>query len=134
MRSRTRLAFIGLTFLIISTLLVGCGSSTLKIGWRETSGLKRKRASYTTFDGVQRKTFRAQTGQAIELACDVTVEKGTLTVKLTAPDGDDLWEETFEESREAFFHTTATEDGLYILRIEGEKTGGGFDISWNVKE
>jgi hypothetical protein len=119
---------------MISALLVGCGSSTLKIGWRETSGLKRKHASYNTFDGVQRKYLRARAGQTIEMECDVTVEKGALSVNLTAPDGQELWEETFEESREAFFNTTVTEGGRYILRIEGEKTGGGFDISWNVKK
>ena len=64
MKSGTRIALVSLTLLLIGTLLAGCGSSSLKIGWRGTSGLERKRASYTTFDGVQRKTFRAKARSA----------------------------------------------------------------------
>jgi hypothetical protein len=119
--------------LLTSTLMTRCGSSTLKIGWREFSGLKRKRASYVTFDGVQNKTVRAEAGKTIDLACDVSVDKGTLTTELIAPDGETLWKDTFREDREAFVNVTATEDGLHILRIEGEETGGSFDISWRVK-
>jgi hypothetical protein len=62
------------------------------------------------------------------------VEKGTLSIQLVAPGGESLWEETFDHSREASATVTAPADGLYALRIEGEQTGGGFDISWNVRE
>ena len=133
MRPRTRITLASLALLLISTLLVACGSSTVKIGWREFSGSKRKRANYVTFDGVQSKAFRVEAGQTIDLVCDVTVEKGALNIQLIAPDGETLWKETFREDREAFVGVTAAEDGLHILQIEGAKTGGGFDISWSVE-
>lgn len=133
MRPRRRTMLASVALILINTLVTGCASSTLKIGWRELSGRKRKQASYVTFDGLQNKTFRVEAGETIDLACDVSVEKGSLTTKLIAPDGETLWEETFQESREAFVNVTTTEDGLYILRIEGEETGGSFDISWSVK-
>ena len=134
MRSRTRLALASLALLLIGTLLAGCGSSTLKIGWREFGGLSRKRATYVTFDGVQNKSFRVSAGKAIELTCDVTVEKGALAVALIAPSGERLWEETFREDGERFTTVTASEGGRYILRVEGQETGGGFDIAWDVKD
>jgi hypothetical protein len=78
--------------------------------------------------------LRAKAGETIALKCDVTVEKGSLSIQLISPDGKGLWEETFDESCETFVGVTAPEDGLYTLRIEGERRGGGFDISWSVKE
>ena len=133
MTKRARTVLTALSLLVVSALLAGCGSSSLKIGWREFSGGSRKRANYVTFDGVQSRTLRVEGGKRIELSCDVTVEKGTLWVSLISPGGDTLWGETFEEDRHAFASTTASEGGLYILRIEGDGAGGGFDISWDVK-
>ncbi|MGC9398327.1 MAG: hypothetical protein ACP5HM_04255 [Anaerolineae bacterium] len=133
MNSRKRRAFTGLVLLFIGALLIAC-SSNLKIGWREANSLKRKRAHYVTFDGELSKTFRAETGEVIELTCDVTVEKGTLNMRIVTPDGERLWEETFDESDEVSATVTAPDDGLYTLRIAGDKTGGGFDITWNVGE
>lgn len=123
-----------LTLLALAALLAGCGSSSLKIGWRETSGLKRKHAEYVTFDGTQSKAFRAEAGQTIQLDGEVTVEKGALHLKLASPGGETLWEESYQEGGDASVSMTAPEDGRYTLRIEGEETGGGFDISWSVTE
>lgn len=53
MSSRRRTALAGLALLVPSALLVGCGSSTAQIGWREFSGSNQKRGNYVTFDGVQ---------------------------------------------------------------------------------
>lgn len=134
MRSRTRMMLASLALLLIGTLLAGCGdSSSLKIGWREFGGLSRKRAKYVTFDGVQNKAFRVDAGKAIELTCDVTVDKGSLTVALIAPGGERLWEETFQEDAERFTTVTTSEGGRHILRVEGQQTGGSFDISWDVE-
>jgi hypothetical protein len=114
--------------------LAGCGSSSLKVGWRETSSLKQKQAQYVTFDGTQTKTFHAEAGQTITLEYKVTVEKGSLTLKLVAPGGESLWEETYHENGEDAVSVTMPDDGRYTLRIEGEETGGSFDISWSMQE
>lgn len=134
MESRTRIALIGLALIVLSTALVGCGSSSLKIGWLELGGRQRKRAQYVKFDGMESKSFRVEAGQTVELACDVSVEKGLLSVTLLSPGGERLWQDTFLEDREAFVTVTATETGLHILRIEGQETGGSFDISWRLKD
>jgi len=131
--SRTRTTLTILSLLAATALLLGCGGINLKFGWRSSGGANRKRASYVSFDGVESRTFRAEPGRTIELASEVTVEKGTLRVELIAPDGETLWSETFREDRHAFATVTAREPGLYIVRIEGRETGGGFDVSWTVR-
>lgn len=134
MASRTRIGLVALALIVLSTVLVGCGGSSLKIGWLALGGRQRKRAQYVTFDGTESKSFRVEAGQTVELACDVSVEKGSLSVTLLSPDGKSLWQESFLEDREAFVTVTATETGLHILRIEGQETGGSFDISWRLKD
>ena len=114
-------------------MLIAC-SSNIKIGWHEANSLERKRAHCATLGGELSKPFGAEAGEVIELMCDVTVEKGTLSVRLVAPDGEPLWEETFDQSDEVSVTVTAPDDGLYTLRIPGNRTGGGFDIAWNVGE
>jgi len=134
MRSISDKLLAGLTVVILGALLIGCGCGNLRIGWREFSGAGRERASYASFDGVQTRTFRAEAGTRIELECEITVEEGSLAISLTAPDGEALWEERFEGSRETSVNVTAPADGRYLLRVTGEATGGGFDISWDVTD
>ncbi len=134
MKSRTNLIFQCLTLLFSALLLVGCGSSSIKIRWRESSGLKHTRANYASFEGVEKKKFRAKDGEIIALEGEVTVEKGTLTIKLVAPDDKILWEETYRQDDDLSINVTVSEKGFYTLRIEGDETGGGFDLSWDVNE
>lgn len=118
--------------LTVVGLAIGCGRSSLKVGWRETSGLRHKTARYSSFSGVERASFRAQADETIELDYEVDVEKGTLALSLIDPDGEPLWEETFEDEATDTLRLNAPQSGRYQLRIEGDSTGGGFDVSWRV--
>ncbi len=128
------LAVGALALLLMTSLLVGCGSSTVKVGWVGSSDSGHIGYRYTTFDGVERKTFRAEAGQTMTFEYDVTVEKGVLLLKVVAPDGENLWEETFREDAADTITLTAPQNGLYTIRIEGQATGGSFDLSWSVGE
>ena len=126
--------------LLMTSLLVGCGSSTVKVGWVGSSGPGHMGYSYTmgyrytTFDGVERKTFRPEAGQTITFDYDVTVEKGALLLKVVDPDGESIWEETFRKNTADTVTLTASQNGLHTVCIEGQATGGSFDISWSVGE
>ena len=122
-----------LALLLMTSLLVGCGSSTVKVGWVGSSDSGHIGYHYTTFDGVERKTFRAEAGQTMTFDYDVTVEKGALVLKVGDPDKV-LWEETFREDAADTITLTAPQNGLYTIRIEGQATGGSFDLSWSVGE
>ena len=130
MRKATLLA---LVLLPMISLLAGCGSSTVKVEWVGSSGPGYVGYRYTTFTGVERKTFRAEAGQTMTLGYDVTVEKGALVLKVDDPDKV-LWEETFREGAADTITLTAPQDGLYTIYVEGQATGGSFDISWSVGE
>jgi hypothetical protein len=128
---RTRRALIvGVVVLALGGILVGCGRSSVRIGWRETSGLRHKTARYRSFDGMERSSFRARSGDTIEVDYEVEVEEGTLTLTLTDPDGEALWEETFQENAADVLRLSAPRDGRYRLRIKGDSTQGAFDVSW----
>jgi hypothetical protein len=134
MKSRTNLIFLCLTLLFSALLLVGCGSSSIKIRWRESSGLKHTRANYASFEGVEKKKFRAKDGETIALEGEVTVEKGSLTIELADPNDKILWEQTYTQDGDLSISITAAETGFYTLRIVGDETGGGFDLSWDVED
>ena len=131
--------------LVVAGLFVGCGArSSLRIGWLESGRPGHVTARYRTFSGVERKSFRAKKNEAVEIDYEVEVEKGTLTLSVVDPDGETVWEETFEEtqgdggaSRTSFSGDYALEPvpqaGRYKLRIEGDQTGGRFDVSWDVR-
>jgi len=126
------LAVGALALLLMTSLLAGCGSSTVKVGWVGSSGPGRMGYRYTTFDGVDRKTFRAEAGQTMTFDYDVTVEKGSLLLKVVAPDGESIWEEAFRKDTTDTVTLTAPQNGLYTIRIEGQATGGSFDLSWSI--
>lgn len=126
------LAVGALALLLMAGLLVGCSSSTIKVAWMGSSGPGHIGYRYTTFDGVERKTFRSEADQTITFDYDVTVEKGSLGLKVVAPDGENLWEEMFRKDTADTVTLTATQNGFHTICIEGQTTGGGFDLSWSV--
>ncbi len=126
------LPLVALALLLMTSLLAGCGSSTVRVGWVGSSGPGRMGYRYTTFDGVERKTFRAEADQTMTFDYDVTVEKGALLLKVVAPDGESIWEETFRKDTTDTVTLTAPQNGLYTVRIEGQATGGNLDISRSV--
>jgi methionine-rich copper-binding protein CopC len=133
MRMR-RATLLAVALLTVAGLTVGCGRSSLKIGWRETSGLRHKTARNSSFSGVERASFRAQADETVELDYEVEVEKGTLALSLMDPEGEPLWEETFQEDAADVLSFSAPQSGRYELRIEGSSTEGAFDVSWRVGE
>jgi len=123
-----------LALLLMISLLVGCGSSTVKVGWVGSSDPGHMGYRYTAFDGVERKTFRSEAGQIIGLDYDVTAEKGELVLKVVDPDGKVIWDETFREDTAGIVTLATPLDGFHTIRIEGQATAGGFDISWSAWE
>lgn len=119
-------------FLILGTFLLGCsGESSLKKGWIETSGLSHSRVNYNYFDGVERKTFRAQSGETIHLDLEVEVDEGSLAVQLLDPQGELMWKETFQDDAQETVSIAAPEGGRYQIRLEGEAAEGGYEFSWD---
>jgi hypothetical protein len=125
---------IGLVILLLALALVGCsGRSSLRRGWVETSGLSHLDIRYNTFDGVERRSFRAAEGQDINLEAALQVEDGSLTVRLLDPSGELIWEESYTEDAEFSLAVEAERKGRYKLQVEGESAEGGFALDWEVR-
>jgi hypothetical protein len=118
----------------IIALLAGCNPVSVKWGWIESSSLAHKKASYANFNGVEKAIFHARAGQTVNLKYDLTVKQGSLALTLQDFNGAPLWDERFDQDAADTLKLTADEGGLYTLRVVGENTEGGFDISWETED
>ncbi|MBS3754021.1 MAG: hypothetical protein KGY46_11645, partial [Anaerolineales bacterium] len=72
-------------------------------------------------------------GDKIQLDIDVQVEEGSLAINLEDPEGNQVWMRTYQEDVEESASLSAPESGRYYLRMVGEATEGGYEISWDVE-
>ena len=129
----SKLTLIVLALIMMVTQLAGCENSTVRVNWSGSSTPGHIEYHYTAFSGIERQSFHVEAAQSLDLRYDVTVEKGTLTLKVIAPDGESLWEETCSENASGAISLAIPQDGLYTVNVEGETTGGRFNISWNAE-
>jgi hypothetical protein len=129
-----KIALVSLALLVVGSVMVGCGRSNLRIGWRETNLPGQRSARYRSFDGLEQASFRAEAGEEVVLDYSVEVREGGLVVSLLDPDGNRMWSETFREDAADVLRLAAPDGGRYRVRIEGVSTQGGFDIAWRVGE
>jgi hypothetical protein len=113
--------------------LAGCGSSSVKIGWLETSGVSHKTARYETFSGSEQATNCADAGQTITLDYTVTVSKGTLTFVIEKSDNPSYWENTFSQDASDTITIVAEDKRCYSLQITGKQAGGSYNIAWSIE-
>jgi hypothetical protein len=114
--------------------IVACSStSSLKVGWVEQSGFNHTTASYTTFSGVERRRLNADAGETISLDYDVTVDDGALTLRIRDEQDTAVWEQTFTSDHAGLVDIPLENEGTYEIAIIGEKTGGGFDLNWQIQ-
>jgi hypothetical protein len=126
--------FAVVTLMLISGLLIGCGGrySSLKVGWVGSNTPGKYAYQYKRFSGIERKTFRADAGEAFALDYEVDVDEGTLALRLVSPDGETRWEQVFEEDIDESIMVTLEQDGRYRIEIEGNDTKGSFDLEWEI--
>lgn len=89
--------------------------------------------SYSTFTGYEQGTFLADVGQTIHLYYQVTIEKGALYAELQDPNGEVIWQKSFEQDESEGIEVTVSCSGQQTLVIEGKDTGGSFDFTWEIK-
>jgi len=126
-------AVLTLVLLVVIGLLTGCGKSSLEIGMVETNLPGRWEASYTTFTGTKTDKIRADAGQALILEYEVNVDKGDLSIEVNHQDAGALWDVVLQEDVEDTVVLALEQDGPYAITIEGDNTGGSFDLSWELE-
>jgi hypothetical protein len=119
--------FLSLLLLLILFTLPAC---TRKVGWVETNIGNTFTAQYRFFDGMQTDTIRLDAGESVILAYDIEVLEGNLSLQITDPNGDSVWERTFIENENSELKFTSEMGGRYKINLTGEETEGEFDLQW----
>lgn len=118
-------------FITIAALAVILLSScTRQIGWVGLNYQNTIDATYHLFDGKKSERIQVNAGDTFTLAYDIEVDDGVLSLALTDPEREVVWEAAFLEDDEDSMTIRAEKSGSYTLRITGDQTQGGFDLRW----
>ena len=117
---------------LLAVLLAGCASAQVCIDWAGTNVPGKMACSYSSFTGVETARFKLEEGQPLRVNFDVIVDHGALTLRLAAPDGENLWEKRFESGENSWFEVSHLETGRCTLEVEGEDTAGSFEVTWQL--
>lgn len=120
-----------LLLLLLSLALTAC---VRQVGWVGINYGNKMKASYRLFDGPQTSSVLLAAGEQVTITYDVVVEAGSLTLTLTGPEREIIWQEGFESNGSGIFVFEAGQDGRYALTTTGQKTQGSFDIVWGSEE
>lgn len=132
--STRALTVIALLLAFVALILAGCSiSPTVKVGFVQNTLPDGAEASYFTFDGTERYSFRAKEGDEFKVVFEFEVEKGALTFQLISPDGEVVWTSPGHvESGSESVSSQALKTGRYRILVTGEETGGGYHFTHTV--
>jgi methionine-rich copper-binding protein CopC len=89
---------------------------------------------YHFFNGPFNRTVNASAGETLTVDYAAIVEEGTLDMRVVNPDGDAVWQETFDTGADVTSSTKVDiqQNGRYRLVVDGHDTRGSFQIDWQV--
>jgi hypothetical protein len=132
--SRLRREVLGGVLIASFVILAGCARfEGVRVGWSGFSLPGHVSYSYSTFTGTLQDTFDVDEGQTINLDYEATVERGTLILLVEDPQGEPVWQVELTDDDSDSVEIMAPESGRYVARIEGQDTGGSFDLQWEVE-
>ena len=126
------------TILIIGTLLSGCDFSTkikigeVRLGMFGDHQDSHLYYSYRTFTGVESDRIQAEKGQTIAFSYQVSIDKGSLIIEWQDPQGEVLWHQVYESDAQNALEIPVETAGTHTIIIQGNDTGGSFEVSWQV--
>lgn len=115
--------------LVLLSFLTACNR---QVGWVSLDHGNTFEATYQLFNGKKAETLPLQAGESLIVAYDVRVDKGSLTLQLSDPRQDIIYEATYYQDMEGVFELTPQQDGPFTLRVIGVETRGGFDFQWEL--
>ncbi|MEJ2013482.1 MAG: hypothetical protein P8X64_14820 [Anaerolineales bacterium] len=91
-----------------------------------------KRFQY--FNGPYTKKVSADAGQRLTMDYGATVEEGSLDMRVVNPDGQVVWQETYDAGADVnqTAHIDLQENGRYQLVVDGHQAKGNFQIDWQL--
>jgi hypothetical protein len=129
---RTSLLII-LTSVTAILLVTACGQIEANRNYVVTSLPGLIRASFQTFDLEESQPVGMQAGQTIDIQYKAELTKGQVIFQLLDPDGEVVWEKSVGEDISEQVTLNAEKTGRYRVNVVGEKAGGSYEITWEVK-
>jgi hypothetical protein len=121
-----RLIVIGLALLLCS-----CQTTNgTRIGWSSSVRSTEYSAAYATFNGTASIPINIRESRVF-FTYQVEVGKGSLSIAVQDPQGQGVWRTTLQGNATGSRLLSTPRTGSYTLLVEGQNTGGSFDIHWN---
>ena len=120
---------------ILAISLFGCNSSgkyVVKKMSKEDNGNNRMEMTYEYFDGYKYKKVEANKGNILELSLNVTTKGGKLNILVLNDKEEEIYS-NYDLNGNINEKINIDEDGKYMIKIEGDKHEGSYDISWKVE-
>lgn len=113
---------------VMALTLSAC--SFMKVGWVVINLPGSVSASYILFTGTESSRVDLAEGETLILNYDATVHYGKLSIAIDDPGGNQIWQTSVKNDKNAKVEITAPELGQYKIIITGQNTGGDFALSW----
>jgi len=113
-------------------LVAGC-TSEIRIGYIGSTQLHKMSARYVTYAGSNSKNINLSTGDGVQISYDIELKKGSISLSLTAPDGEVMWEESIDGHNSDEVTFTASQTGNHKLLLRATDAGGRHEVSWIVQ-
>lgn len=120
---------------ILAISLFGCNSSgkyVVKKMSKEDNGNNYMEMTYEYFDGYKYKKVEANKGNILELSLNITTKGGKLNILVLNDKEEEIYS-NYDLNGNINEKINIDEDGKYMIKIEGDKHEGSYDISWKVE-
>lgn len=120
---------------ILAISLFGCNSSgkyVVKKMSKEDNGNNYMEMTYEYFDGYKYKKVEANKGNILELSLNVTTKGGKLNILVLNDKEEEIYS-NYDLNGNINEKINIDEDGKYMIKIEGDKHEGSYDINWKVE-
>ncbi|MGM9978499.1 MAG: hypothetical protein ACI33J_06845 [Clostridium sp.] len=120
---------------ILAISLFGCNSSgkyVVKKMSKEDNGNNYMEMTYEYFDGYKYKKVEANKGNILELSLNVTTKGGKLNILVLNDKEEEIYS-NYDLNGNINEKINIDEDGKYMIKIEGDKHEGSYDISWKLE-
>jgi hypothetical protein len=114
--------------------LVSCGSGFTCRGCVENVKPRHVSYRYNFFNGPFTRNVNANAGQTLTLDYTVTVDGGTLDIRVVNPGEDVVWQKTFDTGADmtSSQQVSIQQNGRYQLVVDGHQARGSFEIEWQI--
>jgi hypothetical protein len=126
---------LGLFLLVgLGLALVSCGSRFTCRGCVENVKPGHVSYRYNDFNGPFTRNVNANAGQTLTVDYTVTVDGGTLDIRVANPGGEAVWQKTFDTGANVTGsqQVSIQQSGRYQLVVDGHQARGSFQIDWQV--